>query len=70
MRYVRARCEADDEEYLYRAWMTETLRLREDNKRLTRSWMELTDRTPPPPERSAEEIAAEFMERHGLTTDV
>ena len=46
--------------------MTETLRLRGENKRLTRSWLELTDRTPPPPERSAEEIALDVMRRAGL----
>ena len=46
--------------------MTETLRLQGENKRLTRTWMDLTDRTPPPPERSAEEIALDVMRRGGL----
>ena len=51
---------------MYRAYVTECLRLQGENKRLTRSWMELVDTKPPKPERSADEIALEVILGAGL----
>lgn len=63
---MRARCEAQEEETLYRAYVTESLRLQQEHKYLARSWYDLIDKTPPPPERSGDEIALEVIRGAGL----
>ena len=66
MRFVRAECAADEEEYLYRAYLTESLRLQHENKYLSRSWMDMANHTPPPRERTGDEIAMDVIMGAGL----
>ena len=68
LRYVRARCEADEEEYAFRSYLTETLRLQQQGKRFGRSWTEIVDRRPRP-ERSGDEIALEVIRGAGLCVE-
>ena len=63
---MKARCEADDEEYAYRAYVTESLRMQHQNKSFTISWMDIVDKTPPKPEKSGDEIALEVILGAGL----
>lgn len=51
---------------MYRAYVTESLRLQGENKRLTRPWMELVDKGPKAPEKSGDEIALEVIQAAGL----
>lgn len=62
MRYVRAKCEQDFEEMSYRTYVTEILRLRGENKTLTKSWLDIID-PKPVDNRSGDEIAMDFVQR-------
>lgn len=46
--------------------MTESIRLMGENKHLAISWHDLLDKTPPPPERTGDEIAAQVILAAGL----
>lgn len=59
---MRARIEQDFEEHTYRQYMTEILRLRGENKTLTKSWMDIID-PKPVDNRSGDEIARDFVQR-------
>jgi hypothetical protein len=63
---VRAKCEQDFEEMSYRTYMTEIVRLRGENKTLTKSWLDIID-PKPVDNRSGDEIAMQFIENTGLT---
>ena len=62
MRYVRAKCEQDFEVMSYRTYVTEILRLRGENKTLTKSWLDIID-PKPVDDRSGDEIARDFVQR-------
>lgn len=66
MRYVRAKCEQDFEEMSYRTYVTEILRLRGENKTLTKSWLGIID-PKPVDNRSGDEIAVQVLRNTGLT---
>lgn len=66
MRYVRAKCKQDFEEMSYRTYMTEILRLRGENKTLTKSWLDIID-PKPVDNRSGDEIAVQVLRNTGLT---
>lgn len=59
---MRAKCEQDFEEMSYRTYMTEILRLRGENKTLTKSWLDIID-PKPVDNRSGDEIARDFVQR-------
>ena len=59
---MRAKCEQDDEERSFRLYMTEIVRLRGENKTLTKSWLDIID-PKPVDDRSGDEIAMEFVRR-------
>lgn len=55
-------CEQDDEERSFRLYMTEIVRLRGENKTLTKSWLDIID-PKPVDNRSGDEIAMDFVRR-------
>ena len=65
MRYIRAKCAEDDERYSYRAYVTESLRLRGEGKCIVKSWMDIID-PPPVDTRSGDEIAINVLQHAGL----
>lgn len=65
MRYVRAKVAEDDERMAYRAYVTESLRLQGENKYIQRSWLDIIN-PKPTDNRSAGEIADDFIRRHEL----
>lgn len=50
----------------YRTYMTEILRLRGENKTLTKSWLDIID-PKPVDNRSGDEIAIQVLQNTGLT---
>ena len=50
----------------YRTYMTEILRLRGENKTLTKSWLDIID-PKPVDNRSGDEIAVQVLRNTGLT---
>ena len=66
MRYVSARGREADETELYRAYVTETLRLRGEGKYIPTRWL---DWVHPPEEIDAEEVKAGVIERAGLEVE-
>ena len=67
MRYLKAKIAQDEEDYLYRVYITDSLRLHGENKYLTRSWSEIIKPQKKEKARSAEEIIAAVIENGGLT---
>ena len=63
---MRAKCEQDFEEMSYRTYVTEILRLRGENKTLTKSWLDIID-PKPVDNRSGDEIAVQVLRNTGLT---
>lgn len=59
-------CEQDDEERSFRLYMTEIVRLRGENKTLTKSWLDIID-PKPVDNRSGDEIAVQVLRNTGLT---
>lgn len=50
----------------YRTYITEILRLRSENKTLTKSWLDIID-PKPVDDRSGDEIAIQVLQNTGLT---
>lgn len=65
MRYVLAKIAEDEERMTYRAYVTETLRLRGENKYISRSWLDIID-PKPVDNRSGDEIALSVVKNAGL----
>lgn len=63
---MRAKCEQDDEERSFRLYITEIVRLRGENKTLTKSWLDIID-PKPVDNRSGDEIAVQVLRNTGLT---
>jgi len=62
---VRAKYTEDDEHMAYRVYVTESLRLQGENKYIQRSWLDIIN-SKPTDNRSAGEIADDFIRRHEL----
>ena len=67
MRYVTARLEQELREITYRYYITESIFLNGENKRLTFRYRDLLDgKVKPPDHRSGDEIAEDVIKRAGL----
>jgi len=65
MRYYRAKVAEDEEQFAYRLYVTETLRLQGEGQYIAKSWLDLI--SPKPTDtRNAVEIAEDFVQKHGL----
>lgn len=60
-----AKCQQDDEEFSFRVYMTEIVRLRGENKTLRKSWLDIID-PKPVDNRSGDEIAMDVIKKTGL----
>ena len=58
---MRAKCAEDEEQYSYRAYVAETLRLQGEGKHPSRRWIDIID-PPPEDERSGDEIAISVLQ--------
>lgn len=60
-----AKCQQDDEEFSFRVYMTEIVRLRGENKTLRKRWLDIID-PKPVDNRSGDEIAMDVIKKTGL----
>ena len=65
MRYVRAKIDEDGERLSFRAYVTDSLRLKGEGKYIPERWIEIIE-PQRRDDRSAEQIAADIMAGAGL----
>ena len=65
MRYVRAKCVEDEERLYYREYVTESMRMRGEDKYPAARWIEIIE-PKAVDERSGDEIAASVIRGAGL----
>ena len=63
---MKAKCAQDDEEWSYRMYVTETLRMQGECMHPSKSWVEIIN-PQPVDDRSGDEIAVDVLAGAGLT---